>query len=116
MQPPLDPLFDDLTVEDLRRRPGVKWHVAPDVIPASVADMDFPVAPVIADAIEHRVRRGDRRHDHRKWSESAGYDALAPLPPITCTSIVDSGDMTKAGSCRHHFQRSRATSGSSPRP
>jgi cystathionine beta-lyase len=59
MQPPLDPLFDELTVEDLRRRPGVKWHVAPDVIPASVADMDFPVAPVIADAIEHRVRRGD---------------------------------------------------------
>jgi len=44
MQPPLDPLFDDLTVEDLRRRPGVKWHVAPDVIPAAVADMDFPVA------------------------------------------------------------------------
>ena len=55
----LDPLFDDLSIADLRRRPGSKWRVDPDVIPAWVADMDFPVAPVIADAIEHTVRRGD---------------------------------------------------------
>ena len=55
----LDPLFDDLSIEDLRRRPGSKWRVDPDVLPAWVADMDFPVAPVIADAIEHTVRHGD---------------------------------------------------------
>jgi cysteine-S-conjugate beta-lyase len=55
----LDPLFDDLNIEDLRQRPGAKWRVDPDVLPAWVADMDFPVAPAIADAIEHTVRRGD---------------------------------------------------------
>jgi cysteine-S-conjugate beta-lyase len=61
MEPaPVDPLFDHLRIEDLRRRPGVKWRrVAPDVLPAWVADMDFPVAPVVAEAIEHAVRAGD---------------------------------------------------------
>ncbi|WP_255621528.1 MalY/PatB family protein [Pseudonocardia sp. DSM 110487] len=59
MAPVLDPLFDDLKIEDLRQRPGSKWRVDPDVLPAWVADMDYPVAPVIADAIEHTVRRGD---------------------------------------------------------
>jgi cysteine-S-conjugate beta-lyase len=60
----LDPLFDDLDIEDLRRRPGAKWRVDPDVLPAWVADMDFPVAPAIADAIEHTVRRGDLGYPH----------------------------------------------------
>ena len=55
----LDPWFDDLRIEELRQRPGAKWRVDPDVLPAWVADMDFPVAPAIADAIEHTVRRGD---------------------------------------------------------
>jgi cystathionine beta-lyase len=64
MAPPLDPLFDDLRIDELRRRPGVKWHVEPDVLPAWVADMDFPVAPVIADAIEHTVRHGDLGYPH----------------------------------------------------
>lgn len=40
--------FDDLDIEVLRRRCGKKWHTyPPDVLPAWVADMDFPVAPVI---------------------------------------------------------------------
>lgn len=56
----LDPLFDGLRMEELRRRPGIKWRrVDPDVLPAWVADMDFPVAPVVAEAIEHTVRHGD---------------------------------------------------------
>src|SRR3712207_849455 len=59
MAPLLDPLFDELTIEDLRRRPGSKWRVDPDVLPAWVADMDYRVAPVIAEAIEHTVRHGD---------------------------------------------------------
>jgi cystathionine beta-lyase len=59
MVPSLDPLFDELSIEELRQRPGSKWRVDPHVLPAWVADMDYPVAPVIADAIEHTVRRGD---------------------------------------------------------
>ncbi len=71
MAPALDPLFDDMSIEDLRSRPGAKWRVDPDVLPAWVADMDYPVAPVIADAIEHTVRRGDLGYPH--------WDDLHPL-------------------------------------
>jgi cysteine-S-conjugate beta-lyase len=62
-----DPLFDELSIEELRQRPGTKWRVDPDVLPAWVADMDFPVAPAIADAIEHTVRRGDLGYPH--WDD-----------------------------------------------
>ena len=55
-----DPLFDELRLGALHRRPGVKWRrVAQDVLPAWVADMDFDVPPVVADAIELTVRHGD---------------------------------------------------------
>lgn len=44
----------------LRDKQSVKWHhPGPDLLPAWVADMDFPVAPVVARAIEETVRRGD---------------------------------------------------------
>lgn len=40
--------FDDLEIEQLRRRSGVKWQsFADDVLPAWVADMDFTVAEPI---------------------------------------------------------------------
>lgn len=54
-----DPLFDELRVADLRAGYGVKWgRVSGDVLPAWVADMDFPVPPVVSDAIGHAVRNG----------------------------------------------------------
>lgn len=40
--------FDDIDIETLRRRRGMKWNnYGSDVLPAWVADMDFPVAPPI---------------------------------------------------------------------
>jgi len=46
--------FDDLDIDLLRRRRGKKWGTyGSDVLPAWVADMDFPVAP----AIQHRLRQ-----------------------------------------------------------
>lgn len=52
-----DPLFDDLDLDTLHRRPGGKWqHVAPDVIAAWVADMDFPIPPAVADALAAAAR------------------------------------------------------------
>jgi cysteine-S-conjugate beta-lyase len=40
----------------LRRRDGEKWAGAPDgVLPAWIADMDFPVAPAVRQALLHRV-------------------------------------------------------------
>ncbi|CAM3359159.1 aminotransferase class I/II-fold pyridoxal phosphate-dependent enzyme [Kibdelosporangium persicum] len=55
-----DPLFDRLRLDELRRRPGVKWQrVAGDVLPAWVADMDFAVPQVVAEAISDTVHNGD---------------------------------------------------------
>ncbi|WAL68146.1 aminotransferase class I/II-fold pyridoxal phosphate-dependent enzyme [Amycolatopsis cynarae] len=54
-----DPLFDDLRVADLRKSHGVKWgRVTGDVLPAWVADMDFPVPEVVSDAIGEAIRNG----------------------------------------------------------
>ena len=53
-------MFDDIGVEDLRRRVGTKWRRhGSDVIEAWLAEMDYPPAPVIADAVADAVRRGD---------------------------------------------------------
>ena len=44
----------------LRSKQGVKWRrPGPDLIPAWVADMDFPVPPVVREAITATVDRGD---------------------------------------------------------
>jgi cysteine-S-conjugate beta-lyase len=50
------PMFDDLDLEALRRRPGVKWAQAgPGVLPAWIADMDFPVPPPVREALAHAI-------------------------------------------------------------
>ncbi|HEX9529933.1 MAG TPA: aminotransferase class I/II-fold pyridoxal phosphate-dependent enzyme, partial [Acidimicrobiales bacterium] len=70
-------MFDDVTAAELRRRVGTKWRRhGPDVIEAWVAEMDFPPAPAIADAVADAVRRGD-----------AGYpplEAESDLPAALC--------------------------------
>jgi cysteine-S-conjugate beta-lyase len=51
--------FDDLELDRLRERHSVKWRTfPPDVLPAFVAEMDFPVAPVVADAVTASLARG----------------------------------------------------------
>ncbi|MBS3974167.1 MAG: pyridoxal phosphate-dependent aminotransferase [Actinobacteria bacterium] len=48
--------FDQITLAELQRQPGVKWHhFDPDVIALWVADMDFPVAPEIVAALQERA-------------------------------------------------------------
>ncbi|WP_225823484.1 MalY/PatB family protein [Streptomyces naphthomycinicus] len=45
-------MFDDLDVRALHRRPGAKWNrAAPDVLPAWIAEMDFPPAPSVREAL-----------------------------------------------------------------
>ncbi|MGP8298550.1 MalY/PatB family protein [Streptomyces inhibens] len=47
---------DSLDIASLSRRDGEKWAVAKDgVLPAWVADMDFPIAPAIREAVLRRV-------------------------------------------------------------
>jgi cysteine-S-conjugate beta-lyase len=69
-------VFDDLDPAWLRSKHGVKWAMAgPDALPAWVADMDFPVAPVIASALEDVVLRGDLGYP--AWSTWSGVNPLA---------------------------------------
>nr|WP_244211388.1 PatB family C-S lyase [Streptomyces antibioticus] len=50
------PMFDDLDVRALSRRPGAKWsRVEPDVLPAWIAEMDFPPAPAVREALARCV-------------------------------------------------------------
>lgn len=52
--------FDALRVDDLRSRRTMKWaEVAPDVLPAWVAEMDYPLAPVVVDAVRDVLARHD---------------------------------------------------------
>lgn len=52
--------FDDLSLTELRRRRSAKWRKFPaDVLPAFVAEMDFPLAPPIAASIADAVALGD---------------------------------------------------------
>ncbi len=55
-----------LSAETMRRRRGIKWHRYPeDVLPAWVADMDFPVAPAVQQAIRQVVDQMDYGYPHR---------------------------------------------------
>jgi cystathionine beta-lyase len=54
------PDLDALRVEGLRHRRGEKWHLyGPEVLPAWVADMDFPAAEPIQRELRLMLRRGD---------------------------------------------------------
>jgi cystathionine beta-lyase len=52
--------LDDIDIDSLRRRRGEKWSTyPPDVLPAWVADMDFPVCEPVRHMLEERVALSD---------------------------------------------------------
>jgi cystathionine beta-lyase len=52
--------FDDLDLSELYARRSAKWSVfPPDVLPAWVAEMDFPVAEPIRAALQAAIERSD---------------------------------------------------------
>ncbi|HWC08535.1 MAG TPA: aminotransferase class I/II-fold pyridoxal phosphate-dependent enzyme, partial [Solirubrobacterales bacterium] len=56
----LNPSLTDLSLADLRRRRSAKWAKYPeDVLPAWVAEMDFPLPEPVEDALIAAVRNGD---------------------------------------------------------
>ena len=60
MSDPLDPALTELSLERLRRRRSDKWSRYPsDVLPAWVAEMDFPLAEPVERALATAVRLGD---------------------------------------------------------
>ncbi|AZG46958.1 MalY/PatB family protein [Gordonia insulae] len=92
------PVAPDLS--ELRRRTSAKWRTYPDdVLPLFVAEMDFPLAPVVADAMIAQVRSSDigycngpgqvgemfRGFAHRRW----GWDVdPADVRLTTDVSVV----------------------------
>ncbi len=52
--------FDALTMEQLRERQSAKWRIyPPDVLPAWLAETDFPLAEPIARALQGAIARHD---------------------------------------------------------
>ncbi|MBW1688875.1 MAG: PatB family C-S lyase [Deltaproteobacteria bacterium] len=69
--------IDSLSAAELHRSSGVKWRLfGEDVLPAWVADMDFPVAPPVHRAIRDLVGRHD-----------LGYHII-PLSPSLRDALV----------------------------
>src|SRR5690606_40739828 len=71
---PLSPphRFDASALEARSRRPGIKWTLFPEgVLPLWVAEMDFPLAGAIEQAIVEHARGGD-----------LGYPAPTGLPGL----------------------------------
>lgn len=59
-RPPIGNPLTELTLDDLRRRTSIKWRAYPDdVLPLWVAEMDVPLAPPIAQALQAAVADGD---------------------------------------------------------
>src|ERR1700690_3731866 len=71
--------FENLALQWLGRREGVKWwragRAGRDVLPAWMADMDFPVAEPVSEAISAAVARGDLGDP--TWSNWMGSSPLA---------------------------------------
>jgi cystathionine beta-lyase len=66
-------VFDQFDERVLRFRPGVKWSGSgPGVLPASIADMDFPVAEPIVDSLRRYIEMGD--FGYPNWP-----DGVSPL-------------------------------------
>lgn len=73
---PRQVVFDELDEHVLRFRPGVKWaSPGPGVLPASIADMDFPVAEPVLASLRRYIDLGDFGYPH--WPDGASPLRLA---------------------------------------
>ncbi|GAC1524169.1 MAG: aminotransferase class I/II-fold pyridoxal phosphate-dependent enzyme [Polyangiales bacterium] len=82
--------FDDVTEAVLRRRRSAKWALyAPDVLPAWVAEMDFPIAEPIRQALHAAIDVDDCG-----YADPAGLgDAFAPWAKACWGWDVDPKDV-----------------------
>jgi cystathionine beta-lyase len=91
-------LFDAVDLDALRRRRSEKWtRYPPDVLPAHIAEMDFPLAPPVARALEEAVAAGDVGYAaaarselphafaafaERRWGWRVDPDAVVAVPDV----------------------------------
>jgi cystathionine beta-lyase len=86
-------------IERLRERRSVKWTMyEPDVLPAWVAEMDFPLADPVKEALRSAVERDDTGYAYPQGSSLAeslsgflsrrmGWE-VDPAAVITCNDVV----------------------------
>lgn len=74
--------FDSLTVDDVRSRRGTKWASVDGRLAAWVADMDFPIAPVIRDRLTELA--GDDV-GYPNWP----HIGRSPLPELFAARMAD---------------------------
>lgn len=89
----------ELSLEGLRERRSVKWtQYPPDVLPAWVAEMDFPLAPPVGEALAAAITRDDTGYSNPEASSLAeafaGFAArrlgwsVEPEGVIACSDVV----------------------------
>ena len=76
--------FQSLTLDQLRAKPGAKWHRTPDAIAAWVADMDFAPAPVVVAALQAVVAGGDLGYPD--WRHNTGGSPATDVFVARCAS------------------------------
>ncbi len=91
--------FDRCSVAELRQRRGAKWRkYGPDVLPAWVADMDFPPAPPVRAALDDLIVSGDLGYPwldpdpvaaaFADWSARRYGFALDPARIVSTTDVL----------------------------
>jgi cystathionine beta-lyase len=75
--------LDALDLDWLASKPGVKWTKHAPALAAWVADMDFPPAPAVLDAVRAVVESGDLGYPHWPTYKSS-Y-----LPPVFAQRMAD---------------------------
>lgn len=86
------------SVEQLRLRRSVKWRLFPDdVLPLTVAEMDFALAPAVKAVLREAVERSDSGYampDPKLGEAIAGFAARRwnwHLDPSSVTAVADVG-------------------------
>src|SRR5579864_5882862 len=70
--------FDQVSLAELRRRQTEKWrHFPEDVLPAFVAEMDFPLAPSIREALLDAIERGETGYAWRSTNLAQAFAEFA---------------------------------------
>ena len=96
---PLAPELTDLSLDRLRTRRSAKWtYYEPDVLPAWVAEMDFPLAAPVKAALTEAIDRDDTGYAHPDASSIAANLAgfmkrrngweLDPARVVACNDVV----------------------------
>jgi len=76
--PALPEPFEELTLEELRRRTSIKWAMYPaDVLPLWVAEMDVAPVPAVVAALERAIHAGDLGYPPMDDSYAASFAGVA---------------------------------------